>query len=195
MCRSGTASRPALFTSLAAILVGIVLFLNRNLLRRILLSFPRRMRGVLIFQHALDGIYLLAQITARFSQGYTLATQSSFVLLAAFLPIAAALRHIRLNDLMPETSVLAGSSETILILITIVSAYVTVRVGTRLGAIISLGVVGLSVTLFYIFFSAPDLALTQLLIEVLTVVLRSWSLRNCRPILDRRCSATSRSAT
>lgn len=162
---------PALFTSLGAIVVGIVLFLNRSLLRRILLSFPRRMRGVLLFQNALDGIYLLAQITARLSQGYTLATQSSFVLLAAFLPIAAALRHIRLNDLMPETSVLAGSSETILILITIVSAYVTVRVRTRLGAIISLGVVGVSVTLFYIFFSAPDLALTQLLIEVLTVVL------------------------
>ena len=162
---------PALFTSLLAIVVGIVLFLKRSLLRRILLSFPRRMRGVLLFQHALDGIYLLAQITARLSQGYTLATQSSFVLLAAFLPIAAALRHIRLNDLMPETSVFAGSSETILILMTIVSAYVTVRVRTRLGAIISLGVVGVSVTLFYIFFSAPDLALTQLLIEVLTVVL------------------------
>ncbi|MCY4116077.1 MAG: proton-conducting transporter membrane subunit [Caldilineaceae bacterium] len=162
---------PALFTSLLAIAVGIVLFLNRNLLRRMLLSVPRRMRGVLLFQQALDGIYTLAQITARLSQGYTLATQSAIVLLAAFVPVAAALRHIRLNDLMPQTSVVAGSSETILILMTIVSAYVTVRVRTRLGAIISLGVVGVSVTLFYVFFSAPDLALTQLLIEVLTVVL------------------------
>ncbi len=162
---------PALFTSVLAIAAGIILFLNRHLLRRILLSLPRRMRGVLLFQHALNGIYTLAQITARLSQGYTLATQSAFVLLAAFVPVAAALRHIRLNDLMPETGVLAGSPETILFLMTIVSAYVTVRVRTRLGAIISLGVVGVSVTLFYIFFSAPDLALTQLLIEVLTVVL------------------------
>jgi len=39
------------------------------------------------------------------------------------------------------------------------------------SAIISLGVVGVTVTLFYVFFSAPDLALTQLLIEVLTLVL------------------------
>lgn len=162
---------PALFTSMLAIAAGIILFLNRHLLRRILLSLPRRMRGVLIFQHALNGIYTLAQNTARLSQGYTLATQSAFVLLAALVPVAAALRHIRLNDLMPEKFVLPGSAETILFLMTIVSAYVTVRVRTRLGAIISLGVVGVSVTLFYIFFSAPDLALTQLLIEVLTVVL------------------------
>ncbi len=162
---------PALFTSVLAIAAGIILFLNRHLLRRILLSLPRRMRGVLLFQHALNGIYIVAQITARLSQGYTLATQSAIVLLAAFLPVAAALRHIRLNDLVPESTAFAGSAETILILMTMVSAYVTVRVRTRLGAIISLGVVGVSVTLFYIFFSAPDLALTQLLIEVLTVVL------------------------
>lgn len=162
---------PALYTSLLAIALGVVLFLNRKAMRRILLSFPRRMRGVALFQYALDGIYMVAQITARLSQGYTLATQSAIVLLAAFIPVAAALRLIRLNDLLPDTSVLTGSSETILILMTIVSAYVTVRVRTRLGAIISIGVVGVSVTLFYVFFSAPDLALTQLLIEVLTVVL------------------------
>lgn len=42
---------------------------------------------------------------------------------------------------------------------------------TRLGAIISLGVVGALVTLFYVRFRAPDLALTQLLIESLTVIL------------------------
>ncbi len=162
---------PALFTSIVAIALGVVLFLNRDLLRRSLLRMPRRIRGVVLFQRTLDTIYTLAQITARLSQGYTLATQSAIVLLAAFVPVAVALRHIRLNDLMPDTTVLAGSSETILILMTIVSAYVTVRVRTRLGAIISIGVVGVSVTLFYVFFSAPDLALTQLLIEVLTVVL------------------------
>ena len=105
------------------------------------------------------------------SQGYTLATQSAIVLLAAFIPVAVAVRHIPLDDLMPDTSVLPGAPETILVLMTVVSAYVTMRVRTSLGAIISLGVVGVTVTLFYVFFSAPDLALTQLLIEVLTVVL------------------------
>ena len=162
---------PVLLTSLLAIAAGAWLFLNRSFLRRSLARLPERLRGVVIFQGVLDGMYALAQVTARFSQGYTLASQSAIVLLAAFVPVVFALRQIQLNDLIPTADVLPGAPETILILMTVVSAYVTIRVRTRLGAIVSLGVVGVSVTLFYVFFSAPDLALTQLLIEVLTVVL------------------------
>ncbi len=164
-------STPVLLTSLLAVAAGAWLFLNRSLLRRSLARLPERLRGVVIFQGVLDGMYALAQVTARFSQGYTLASQSAIVLLAAFLPVVFALRQIQLDDLIPTADVLPGAPETILILMTVVSAYVTIRVRTRLGAIVSLGVVGVSVTLFYVFFSAPDLALTQLLIEVLTVVL------------------------
>ena len=162
---------PALLTSLFAIAIGVGLFAIRSQLRWGLNLLPDRLRGVVVFQDALDGIYALAQITARFSQGYTLATQAAIVLLVAFAPVLAALRYIRLNDLMPASRQFPGAPETILVLLTVVSAYVTVRARTRLGAIISLGVVGVTVTLFYVFFSAPDLALTQLLIEVLTVVL------------------------
>lgn len=54
----------------------------------------------------------------------------------------------------------------------IIAALTTVRAqAASPAAIISLGVVGVVVTLYFIIFSAPDLALTQLLIEVLTVVL------------------------
>jgi len=162
---------PVLLTSLLAIAAGAWLFLNRSLLRRTLAQLPEGLRGVVIFQKTLDGIYGLGQVTARFSQGYTLASQAAIVLLAASVPVAVALRQVAPNQLLPSTSVLPGAPETILILMTVVSAYVTVRIRTSLGAIISLGVVGVSVTLFYVFFSAPDLALTQLLIEVLTVVL------------------------
>ncbi|OUC08253.1 hypothetical protein RY27_10060, partial [Litorilinea aerophila] len=40
-----------------------------------------------------------------------------------------------------------------------------------LNAIVSIGVVGITVTLFFVIFDAPDLALTQLLVDILTVVL------------------------
>ena len=42
---------------------------------------------------------------------------------------------------------------------------------SRLGAVASVGVVGFSVALIYIFFSAPDLGITQVLVETLTVIL------------------------
>lgn len=41
----------------------------------------------------------------------------------------------------------------------------------RMGGVAILGIVGVAITLTYVVFGAPDLALTQLLIEVLTVVL------------------------
>lgn len=161
---------PVFFTSLLAIAAGVGLFFLRGALRQGLEALPEELRGVVLFQKALDGLYELAHSTARFSQGYTLATQGAIVLLAAFVPVLVALRQITPAELIPTGMDLAPP-EIILTLLTVVAAIVTVRAQTRLGAIISLGVVGVTVTLFYVFYSAPDLALTQLLIEVLTVVL------------------------
>jgi len=59
----------------------------------------------------------------------------------------------------------------LIFVLAIFGALATVRARSRLSAIIALGVVGITVTLFFVLFGAPDLALTQLLIEVLSVIL------------------------
>ena len=45
------------------------------------------------------------------------------------------------------------------------------HVAFRLGAVAALGVVGYSVGLIFVLFSAPDLAMTQFMVETLTVIL------------------------
>ncbi|MFW6345067.1 MAG: proton-conducting transporter membrane subunit, partial [Halomonas sp.] len=45
------------------------------------------------------------------------------------------------------------------------------RTQSRLAAVVSAGVVGFAVALFYILFSAPDPSITQILVETLTVIL------------------------
>ena len=50
-------------------------------------------------------------------------------------------------------------------------ALLTAYTGSRMTAIASLGVVGIGVALIFIMFSAPDVAITQLLVETLVVVL------------------------
>ncbi|MGE6606315.1 putative monovalent cation/H+ antiporter subunit A [Halomonas sp. NPDC076908] len=42
---------------------------------------------------------------------------------------------------------------------------------SRLGAVVSVGIMGFSIALIFILFSAPDLGITQLLVETLTVIL------------------------
>lgn len=56
-------------------------------------------------------------------------------------------------------------------LITICAAIYVCIAATRLTALIALGVVGMGVALLFVLFSAPDLAMTQILVETLTVLL------------------------
>ncbi|MDX2079243.1 MAG: putative monovalent cation/H+ antiporter subunit A [Terrimicrobiaceae bacterium] len=53
----------------------------------------------------------------------------------------------------------------------IIAAVATCFVQSRFTAILTLGVVGLGVAVLFFLFSAPDLAMTQILVETLTVVL------------------------
>ena len=56
-------------------------------------------------------------------------------------------------------------------LVTVIATVMIIFAKSRLTAIISLGAVGYSVALFYAIFKAPDLALTQLVIETVSVAL------------------------
>ncbi|MCY9008270.1 Na+/H+ antiporter subunit A [Bacillus inaquosorum] len=64
-----------------------------------------------------------------------------------------------------------GVYEIILTLVMISGTAATVFARSRLTAIISLGVVGYTLALFFVIFRAPDLALTQLVIETISVAL------------------------
>lgn len=55
--------------------------------------------------------------------------------------------------------------------ILLLSVYMVLVAKTRLSAIIALGAVGYSVALFFVIYKAPDLALTQLVIETVSVAL------------------------
>ncbi|MGM0564050.1 MAG: putative monovalent cation/H+ antiporter subunit A [Pseudomonadota bacterium] len=58
-----------------------------------------------------------------------------------------------------------------IVLLMLLSAGFATFTGSRLGAVASMGVFGFTVALIFILFSAPDLGITQLLIETLTVIL------------------------
>lgn len=159
-------------TSLAAIAAGIVLFLLRNPLRRLLNLPPEWLSGVAGFNQVYNGSYALARSTTRLVQGGTLASQVSVTMIALVAALVYALSQSPLaGTLQVNWSDWPRLHEFLIAVLAIVAALVTARTQRRLSAIISIGVVGVMVTLYFVFFSAPDLALTQLLVEVLTVVL------------------------
>jgi len=61
--------------------------------------------------------------------------------------------------------------EAAIALALVLGAMAAVRADSRLAALACLGVVGYCVSLIYLFFGAPDLAMTQVLVDTLSVIL------------------------
>jgi multicomponent Na+:H+ antiporter subunit A len=79
--------------------------------------------------------------------------------------------------------------QTTVVILMSVSSIAAVLARSRLAAILCLGGVGYSVALLFAVYGAPDLAITQLLVETLTVVLFSFvilKLPQIRAISSRR---------
>ena len=64
--------------------------------------------------------------------------------------------------------------ELIIAILMLAAAFVTVWVPSRLGAIVAMGVIGYGLALIFVDFGAPDLAMTQFMIETMTVILFVW---------------------
>ncbi|MCP5142620.1 MAG: monovalent cation/H+ antiporter subunit A [Gammaproteobacteria bacterium] len=163
---------PALFMSLIALVGGSLVYYAR----RPLYAFQTRHEGMLdarrTFNVLLDGLLGFARaITAALDTG-SLQRQLLFMILAVLVlgvsGMAASpspLTGARATLPLDAVSLIAGA-------VLIVSALVTTWWHRdRLTALITIGAVGLVVALTFVKFSAPDLALTQLSVEIVTIVL------------------------
>ncbi len=161
---------PIFLTSLLAIALGGAIFALRGPVRKLFAS-GIQLSGTRIFDGVVDGLYALAGWSTRTLQGSSFPTQISIPLLAAAGVVLYAFSMNLVADLRVDWNALPTFYEVVLPLMAVVATLVIARAQSRLSAIISLGLVGVVVLLIYVFFSAPDLALTQFLVEVLTLVL------------------------
>lgn len=122
------------------------------------------------YERILDGVLAFARLqTAVLQSGklrnYVLITVGfATVLLAVFLP--KSLPSFDFTRMVPPS--LLGTSVCVVM---VIAAIASCLVKSRFTAILTLGVVGLGVAILFFLFSAPDLAMTQILVETLTVVL------------------------
>ena len=79
-------------------------------------------------------------------------------------------------DVDPSWVLANGSAEVVLAAVAITAAVASARVQRRMAAALLLGAVGFAVAGIFVTFGAPDLALTQLLVETFTVALFAFVL-------------------
>jgi multicomponent Na+:H+ antiporter subunit A len=159
--------------SLLTLISGIVLFL----LRKHILPVLRRVNRVLFSVSFSDLFFNFLDWIIAFSKRNTLYIQHGyhrFYLMILFVAFAL-LGWNHLIDtqfwLIDLPSLDIPGYTLLISIIMVVATIFTLFSNSRLTAIISMGVVGYGVAMMYAMYSAIDLAITQLLVETLTMVI------------------------
>jgi len=99
-------------------------------------------------------------------RNYVITILASLTLLMGYRIFSGVDIHIDWDQISPITS-----SEIIVVFMMIISIFMAILSTSRTTAIVSLGIVGFANCLFFLFYSSPDLAMTQFSIDTLTVLL------------------------
>lgn len=159
---------PALGLSVLAIAGGIALFLVRRPFSRFQAAMPEIVNAERVYQRFMKALDRFAVEVTALSQGGSLPTYLGAIFLVVIaLPGAVAVyalpgAQVRLWDTAPQAAV--G-------VFIIASAILAVRARNRLQSVMFVGVTGYGLALLFHLHGAPDLALTQILVETFSLVL------------------------
>jgi multicomponent Na+:H+ antiporter subunit A len=153
--------------SAVAIIIGVIAFYQRHYIYKVVPSLPS---GVAIHDAIWGAIVSFAKSLTRLIQnGYLTSYLGTIIVVTCGLILYAWLQvDAPINPSVVQKVSLAELSAGLLIM---AGSLVTAFARKRLPAIAGLGSVGMGMTLFFIVSQAPDLALTQFLVEILSVVL------------------------
>ena len=178
--------------SLVTLVVGVALFAARRRLRALAgrLALLAAVGPLRLYRTGLAGLVRLAKGTASVLSSGSL-RQDLRIVLAATVVLVAPLLLTRAVLGAPDALRSVRPLEAVLAILVVAGAVGTVLAGSRLAAVVALGVTGFGVALLFLVFGAPDLAMTQLAVETLSVLLFVAVLRRL-PRLQSRSAPRAR---
>ena len=180
---------PPLLITVAVLAAGFILFALREPFTRRARQFPIRAES--FYNVTIRGLERLSGIVTGATQVGSLPAYLStiFVVTIAAIGITAIGGGAPLpTEIRPWDSAAQGAT----VLITALAALLAARSRHRMKAVLLMGVAGYGVALTYELFGAPDLALTQVLSETITLVVFILVLRRLPPYFSNRPLRRSR---
>lgn len=175
-----------LLLSVGIIVVGLVLHAQRVTLAGILHSLPHMPPADRVYREVIDLLDRLAVWVTGKTQRGSLSFYLSVILITAIVvPVIA----LFINETPPLGSMRAADSWGQLVAagVIIVAALALIRAGKRFLAVLLVSVTGYGLALIFALQGAPDLALTQVLVETIALVAFVLALRSLpAPVWDRR---------
>ena len=181
-----------LLLSVLTFALGLMIYANHGRLRAALAHLDARypITADRAWDGLLDGLKWLAVIQTRFLQGGLLRRYVFSVFATVALAVGVTLLWtgaVRVPDAWPQLLI----KEWAVVVLIAAGALLAITAESRLTAVCALGVVGIGVALLFVMFGAPDVAITQLLVETLVVVLVAVVMLRL-PVLDRDSLRTGR---
>ena len=160
-----------LVLSIATFIIGLAIYAAHVRIRTMLTTGFNAIPNLDVkWDGFLNGLKVLAAWQTNIVQNGKL----SSYMFGTFLTIAAGIWLTLVYTGMPNVTMVLSDVEwkhTSIALLIAAGALLTLFTSSRIAAISALGVVGIGIALIFIIFSAPDVAITQLLVETLIVVL------------------------
>jgi multicomponent Na+:H+ antiporter subunit A len=158
-----------LFLSIAVLATGTAAFYLRTRLRRVRLGFLPLGNADRIYDSVVRGADVLAvRLTSVTQRGSIPATQA--VILSTLVLLPTAMLVLGARD-RPELRLWDSPLQGVVGLIILAAAVSAIVMRNRLAAVLLVGVTGYGCGAIFVFHGAPDLALTQFLVETLTLVI------------------------
>ncbi len=159
-----------LILSMTALLIGAVLTRFEPQIVAAPSPLPPWLNGDRIYDAAVDGVLRGATIFTRTLQNGKLRSYMTWAVLTLVVVVAPPLALFGFGGLALPTLDGVEPFEFVSALLIPIGIVATLNARSRLGGIIAASFVGLMVAFIFVIYSAPDLALTQLLVEILTTV-------------------------
>lgn len=161
---------PELGLSLATLVLGLAIYFVFHRLQPIL-DFQQKIPGPeIIYTSGIKGLLSFATWLAKTLQSGYLRYYLTIIILSIVTAIGLML-FARGGWHFPDQTLELRFYEVGLVVMILIAAFNTTISKSRLAAVASMGVIGFGVALLYLLYGAPDLAMTQFLIETLTVIL------------------------
>ncbi|WP_368498273.1 Na+/H+ antiporter subunit A [Herbiconiux sp. A18JL235] len=170
---------PALGISALIIAAGLVLFALRRPFARLQRKVPHTFDAARDYLRIVRGVDALAARTTVFAQKGGLPQYIGTILMVFVICLGAT---TALNRTWPDTFVLWDYPAQVFVAAAMgVAAVMAARATHRLAAVLLVGATGFGLVVLFAFHGAPDLALTQALVETVTVVVFILVLRRLPP--------------
>ncbi|MFN3649909.1 MAG: hydrogen gas-evolving membrane-bound hydrogenase subunit E [Armatimonadota bacterium] len=175
-----------LVLSAASLLLGAALYWRREWLRE-RLGDPSRRRWspARLYERAWAGVLRFATFQTQVLQTGYLRVYVMVTVVCGLLLIGGPIVLLGFPPAGRVSWTDPRAQEVILALVMLIAAGATAILRSRLGAVVSLGVVGYALAVLFVLFGAPDLAMAQFLVETLTVVLFVLVFHHLPPILPK----------